>query len=137
MADGWGMGGWGGTLSAGGGGGGGGGGGPGPVCQNFTPLPDTPIQPATPLGFDLIFSTTVVAITITIVYGATGATEVAYNENGFTANFAPNGLFVGSERSDITGGWHFTLRRRSGWYLSPFILVEGADVNGGRITGAL
>lgn len=128
------MGGWGGTLTSGGGGGGGG---PGPSVRNFTPPEGTPITPATPLEFDLVFSNPIIALTITVTYLQSGATEVAYNENGFTTNFAPTGSFLGSERHDTSGNSHFILRRRSGWFSSPSILVEGADNGGGRITGAL
>ena len=128
------MAGWGGTLESGGGGGGGGG--VGPIVQNFQPPVETPITPNTALTFDVVFVNAIVALVVSIVYRDTGATEVAYNNEGFTVNFAPNGSFVGSEVSTAGSTMHFTLRRRAGWPLSPSVLVEGADNNGGRITGA-
>ncbi len=132
---GWGVAGWGGTLSSGGGEGEAG---DGPTVINFEPPEDTPIQPATALAFDVMFTTTIVAITITVFYRHTGVVEEVYNErDGFSANFSPNGLFLGSSRESISGGWHFTIRRRGGWYSAPSIIVRGADENGGRITGAL
>ncbi len=124
------MSGWGGTLSSGGGGGGGG---PGPVVSNFQPADGTGITPGTPLEFDVTGPNALVSLTITVVYRQTGATEVAYNREGFTNNFIPTAGFVGSERSTITDGFHFILRRRSGWPLSPSILVEGGDDAGNAV----
>lgn len=123
--------GWGGSLVSGGGGGGGG---PGPVVTNFDPPKDTPIFPSQALSFDVLFDNPVVAIVISVDYGDTGAKEVAYDMNGFSVNYQPNGSFPGSERQPITGGWHFILRRRGGWFASPTVRVQGADDQGGAIT---
>lgn len=140
LTTGWGVDAWGGGLVSGGGssgpGGPGGcecGGGPAPVVQNFQPSAGTPIQRGTPLTFDVIFSNTLVAIIVTVVYAETGATEVVYDKNGFSSNFATSGDFIGSERQNISGGWHFIIRRRAGWPLSPSIVVQGADSDGQSI----
>ncbi len=131
--------GWGGTLTSGGGGGGG----PGPVVQNFQPPAQTPILRNTALTFDVVFTSPVVALVVTIIYRDTGATEVAYNSNGFTINYVPHVNpvtsiidFEGSTVDTVGSTMHFVLRRRGGWPLSPSVLVEGADDTGGRITGA-
>jgi hypothetical protein len=101
--------------------------------QNFEPPAGTPIQRGTPLTFDVIFSNPMVAIIVTVVYAETGATEVVYDKNGFSSNFKTSGDFIGSERQNIAGGWHFIIRRRSGWPLSPSIVVQGADSDGQSI----
>lgn len=125
--------GWGGDLVAGGGGGGGGGG-PGPIVTNFDPPKDTPIYPATPISFDLLTDNDLSAVVVWIDYHDTGALEVAYSgTQGFGSNYTPFGAFIGSERQVITGGWHFILRRRGGWFASPTIRVEGADEFGSAI----
>lgn len=132
--DGYGVTGWGGVgmVSAGGGGGG-----VGPVVTNFVPADTEDIVPTTPLTFDVLYTAPIGTMTITVLYPATGASETVFNHLGFSANYQPNGLFLGSERSAITGGFHFILRRRSGWFSAPRIIVEGADTSGGTITGAL
>jgi len=123
--------GWGGILTVGGGGGGGG---PGPTIVNFSPPEGTPIQSGTPLEFDLLFTNPLVAIEISVLYRDTGSTEIVYNAGGFSANFAPTGGFYGSERQDIVGGWHFILRRRAGWPMSPSIVANGSDNTGNAVT---
>lgn len=126
--------GWGGNLVSGGGGGGGGG--TGPIVTNFQPPRDTPIFPATPLTFDVLTALTLAAMVIYVDYGDNGAVEVVFNATGFTPNYQPNGDFLGSEKQTITGGFHFILRRRAGWFASPTIRVEGADNAGGSIVVA-
>lgn len=125
------MSGWGGTLTSGGGGGGPGG--PGPTVENFQPPEGTPITAGTALTFDVLNANPLVSIIISVIYRQTGATELVYNREGFSANFAPTGGFIGSERQTISGGWHFILRRRGGWPLAPSIVVEGADDQGNAI----
>jgi hypothetical protein len=119
---------WGGTLQVGGGGGGG-----GPTVTNFSPPAGSDIQAATPLEFDVPTPNLLVSIVVSVVYRDTGATEIVYNREGFTANFAATGSFVGSERQPIVGGTHFILRRRGGWPFSPSVLVEGADSVGNPV----
>lgn len=146
MAEGWGMAGWGGVLEAGGGGGGGGGG-PAPVVSNFSPAPGTSLGRSQAIEFDVTFSAPLVAIIVSVRYEETGATEVVYNREGFSNNFAPlagvdtngDGIvdtagFLGSERQSIPGGYHFILRRRAGWPGSPKVLVEGADNTGSAVS---
>ena len=127
--------GWGGVLVSGGGGGGGGGG-PGPVVTNFFPPKDTPIFPYTPLTFDVLTGSTIAAMVIYVDYGSTDAVEVVFGVNGFTGNYQPQGAFLGSEKQTISGGFHFILRRRGGWFSSPTIRAEGADTNGNIVTEA-
>lgn len=122
--------GWGGVLVSGGGGGGGG---SGPVVTNFIPTKDTPISPATPLTFDVVSANALAAIVIYIDYGDTGAVEVAYSAQGFALNYRPFDTFIGSERQPNTGYVHYILRRRGGWFATPTVRAEGADVNGGAI----
>ncbi len=130
QTDGWGVSGWGGTLTSGGGGGGGGG---SITVSNFAPGDGTPITPSTPLAFDVTSTSTIRTLVISVLYPQTGAREIVYNRDGFSANYLPNGAFQGSERATIAGGYHFTLRRRGGWYLSPQVTVEGGDSNGNAI----
>jgi hypothetical protein len=129
--EGWGMSAWGGVLTFGGGGGGGGGG--GPTVVNFSPPAGTPIDRGTALEFDVMNPNPLIAIVVSIVYRDTGATELVYNREGFSANFAPTGGFIGSERNAIVGGTHFILRRRGGWPLAPSILIEGSDDQGNPV----
>lgn len=130
MADGWAVSGWGGTLTSGGGGGGG-----SAIVSNYQPAAGTPITPSTPLEFDVTSSPgTLVSLTVTVFYPATGASEVAYSRNGWGINYSPTQGFQGSERSSIAGGFHFKLRRRGGWYATPQVQVEGADSNGNPIS---
>ena len=117
------MAGWGGTLTSGGGGGGAG----GPTVVNFQPPAGTPIQPGTPLQFDILVPNLLVATVVSVIYRDTGATELVYNREGFAANFVATPGFIGSERYAIPGGWHFILRRRGGWPLAPSVIVEGGD----------
>ena len=132
MADGWGMSGWGGVLTAGGGGGGG-----TAEVSNFQPGAGTPISPSDPIQFDVTSSEgTLVAIVVTVRYPQTGAHEVAYDSSGFTVNYAPQGNFAGSTRQAISRGFRFTLRRRGGWYATPEIRAEGGDSNGNPIVEA-
>lgn len=131
---GWGVSGWGGTLEAGGGGGGGGSG-DGPTVENFQPAEGTEIQPYTPVEFDVLLhdGTGLSAIVVSVLYKETGAIETVYDREGFSVNFRPNGAFLGSTRSTIPGGWHFKLRRRSGWFATPTVKVQGADDAGNPI----
>lgn len=122
--------GWGGTLTSIGGGAGG-----SVTVSNYSPAAGQPITPSTALSFDVASSlATINSLVITVLYPATGASEVVYNRDGFGANFTPNGLFLGCERSLIAGGFHFIIRRRGGWYSSPEIRIEGGDTNGNAIT---
>ena len=129
MAEGWGMSGWGGTLTSQADGGGG----AVPVVQNLSPPEGAEIHPATALEFDLMFSSPLVALVIWIAYGATGLEEVAFDGANFSVNYAPNGSFLGSEQQAITGGYHFILRRRSGWPFSPSIVIRGSDSFGNPV----
>lgn len=128
MADGWGMSAWGGTLSFTGGGGG-----AGATVVNFNPAPNSPINKGENIEFDIV-GATLVALAITVEYPDTGASEVAYDRDGFKVNYLGNGDFLGSERQIISGGLHFILRRRGGWPLSPAIRAHGGTVSGGAIT---
>ncbi len=132
MTDGgWGMSGWGGTLSSGGGSSG-----DGAVVSNYIPAAGSPITPGTPVEFDVtgVNGAVLVALVVTVFYPDTGASEVVYDRNGFTPNYLPNGTFLGSERQTITDGFHFILRRRGGWPLSPQVKVEGGTNQGGPVT---
>ena len=125
--------GWGGTLESGGGGGPGTG--DGPTVENFVPAEGAPITPATPVEFDVLLheGDGLSAIVVSVLYRDTGAIETVYDREGFTVNFRPEGNFLGSSRSTIPGGWHFKLRRRSGWFASPTVKVQGADNVGNPI----
>ncbi len=121
------MGGWGGTLTSGG---------PAPepgegaTVENYEPAAGSPITPGTPITFDVVGGA-LVAIVISVFYPDTGASETVYDRNGFTVNYKANGSLLGSERSTISGGLHFLLRRRGGWPLSP--QVQGGTTSGGAI----
>jgi hypothetical protein len=134
---GWGLMGWGGEITSGGGGGGGGGGGTGPSVENFQPAEGQPITPSTPLEFDVIFNedtdAPLAAIVVSVLYKATGAIETVYDREGFSVNFRPQGNFLGSTRTSLPNGWHFKLRRRSGWFATPTVKVQGADTAGNAI----
>ncbi len=136
LDQGWGIVDWGGILSSGGGGGGGGGG-DGPTIENFVPTEGAPITPSTPVEFDLIFNeeteAPLAALVVSVLYRDTGAIETVYDREGFTVNFRPSGNFLGSTRSTLPNGWHFKLRRRSGWFASPTVKVQGADTAGNSI----
>jgi hypothetical protein len=71
---------------------------------------------------------------VTVHYPQTGGSETVYDRDGFTSNYAPTSGFQGSSRAIITNGFHFTLRRRGGWYASPQVKVQGGDTNGNAIT---
>lgn len=137
MSSGFGEQGWGGTLISGGGGGGGGGG-AGPLVTNFVPVRDTPIFPSTVLTFDVLTANVLAAMVVFVDYDG-GASERAWSlEQGFALDYQAFGTFPGSEKQLLGGGagFHFLLRRRSGWFASPTVRVEGADVNGGVATVA-
>lgn len=122
---------WGGSLESGGGGGGG----PNPpVVSNFSPSGGTPITATTPLDFDVTAVNGLVACVIIVNYAQSNTSEVAFDRDGFTGNYAPQGNFAGSSRTTIVNGFHFTLRRRGGWYSAPTIKAEGADALGNPIT---
>jgi len=135
-AEGWGVSSWGGILESGGGGGGGGGG-TGPTVENFLPEEGMDITSSTPVEFDVVFnedtSAPLAAIVVSVLYKETGAIETVYDREGFSVNYRPNGNFLGSSRSSIANGWHFKLRRRSGWFASPTVKVQGADTAGNSI----
>lgn len=123
---GWGAMGWGGGLSSGGGTGGGG---TPPSVANFSPVAGTPISSGTPLEFDILTPQRLVALVIAVRYGETGAAEVAYDRDGWTANFKA----AGSEMQMLPEGRHVVLRRRGGWFATPTIVVEGSDYLGNAI----
>lgn len=122
------MSGWGGDISSGGGSG------EGAVVSNYVPAQGSPITPGTAITFD-VTGPALVALVVTVVYPDTGATEVVFDRDGFSANFVPNGSFLGSEQQPIANGFHFILRRRGGWPLSPSVQVQGGTVEGGAVTG--
>lgn len=135
--EGWGLVDWGGILSSGGGGGGGGGDGTGPTVENFQPAEGEQITAATPVEFDVILNgdteAPLAAIVVSVLYKQTGAIETVYDREGFAVNFRPQGAFLGSTRASLSNGWHFKVRRRSGWPMSPTIKVQGADTAGNSI----
>lgn len=121
---------WGGTLTSGGGGGGG-----SATVSNYQPAAGTPITPSTALDFDVTSSPgTLVAVVVTVFYPQTGASETVFDRDGFSVNYAPTFGFQGSSKTPISGGFHFTLRRRGGWYATPQVKVQGGDTNGNAIT---
>lgn len=129
LSDGFGVSGWGGTLDPSGGGSGG----AGATVTNYTPAEGAEITPSTPIEFD-VTGATLNAIVVTVLFPQTGAQEVVYDRDGFGVNYAPTGGFAGSSRAVITGGYHFVIRRRGGWYLSPSVRVQGGTTDGGAIT---
>lgn len=133
MAIGFGMSGWGGVgddIE----GGGGGGDGAGAIVTNYQPDQESQITPSTPIEFDIVFSGDPVAVIVWVLYDETGASEMVYSSrDGFAVNFRPQGNFLGSTKSEPAFRvWHFKLRRRSGWFATPTIRVEGG-AGGGAI----
>lgn len=119
---------WGGTLESGGGSGG-----EGATVSNYVPAAGSSITPGDPVSFD-VTGAPLVALVITTFYPDTGATEVVFDRDGFTANYAANGSFLGSEQQTISGGFHFIVRRRGGWPFSPQIKAHGGTTDGGAVT---
>lgn len=125
--------GWGGNLTSGGGGGGGGG--PSfPTIMNVEPVQGTQINPATPISFDCGSQVDLELITVSVIYLQTGACEVVWTGDKFAPNYVENSTRVPTTFDDGLGhtldGFHYILRRRGGWPLTPTIAAHIADANG-------
>lgn len=95
-----------------------------PVVGNWSPGGGTQVTAMTPIGFDV---TDAAGLGEVIVYatGPTGALETVYDGVAFTADYD-----AGSVRTDIPGGFRFSVRRDAGWTVPPQITVAAVNVNG-------
>lgn len=82
-----------------------------PIVDNFSPTPGATIEPNDPIEFDVTDdSGEFRRIIIVATNDTTGIEEVVYNGDEF------RGLYLGvSARTIITGGFHFSIVRNTGW----------------------
>jgi hypothetical protein len=104
--------------------GGGGGGGSPPVVSGVNPAPGTPIAAGTALGFDVTDDVAFRRILVTIYFPTLGRAELAHDGNGFLQQY---GL---SRRSNIAGGFRYSVVRTGGWPATPRLLVYATNVVG-------
>ena len=99
-----------------------------PTIENFDPVVGTPLRRSDEIAFDVIDNLSALRRVIVLV---TLADETFCVHDGFTFK----GEFVGrSSRSSIPGGYHYRLRRNSGWTDAPTFEVCAIDTSGNEAT---
>ena len=98
-----------------------------PVVSNFVPSPGTAITAFTPLSFDVTDDGAFRRILVLASFSQLGLQEVVHDGDNFSAQYSAR-----SSRSAITGGFHYSLLRQSGWVASPTITPYAYDTVGGE-----
>lgn len=106
-----------------------------PVVDNFTPLSGTVIEVTDPITFDVTDTSGLLAEIGVYATFPDGSCECVHFNNVFAPLYS-----AGSSRVAIDNGFTFTVRRTSGWPLTPVtisvVAVDGAgNVGLGGITG--
>lgn len=95
-----------------------------PEVELVSPAADSAITRSTPIVIDVTDASAFAAIFVWVVY-LNGDEEVAHNGTTFAARYAH-----GSLRTDIAGGFRYTLRRAGGWPLAPTVRILPVDTFG-------
>lgn len=107
-----------------------------PVVSNVTPVAETPLEPTTPIGFDVTDSGgNLTRSNVYAYFPATGRFEVVYFSGSVSgswgsrpAGFSPQ--YTGT-RSTVTNGFRFAgVVRAGGWPSAPVIVADPIDAAG-------
>lgn len=96
-----------------------------PVVSNPTPTPGTALQPGDAVGFDVTDESGAFR---RVLIGAAFAGSKAWDVVSIGDVFAP--LYSGSSRTNIAGGYRYSLRRQGGWPGPPSITAIAIDQAG-------
>ena len=95
-----------------------------PEIQNRIPAPSTPIDPAGSFSFDVIDDVGLDVLRFEVRQSS--GWEVAFEEGAFTPRY-----LVNSTVAEIEDGFHFVIRRNTGWVRSPVdVRVRANDTEG-------
>lgn len=101
-----------------------------PVVSNFSPVVASAISATTPLQFDVTDDSGLFRDLIVLAnFASLEIYEVVHADGAFAPNYA-----VLSNRSPITGGFHYNVLREGGWPSSPTFVVKAIDLEGSENT---
>jgi hypothetical protein len=100
------------------------------IISNVSPVIPTPVLPQDAIQFDITASAGFALILPLISLNPFTTPELVHNFAGFEPLYA-----AGSTRVVITDGYRYTIRRQSGWYAQPNLIIYAVDSTGVALVG--
>ena len=101
---------------------------PGPVFQNILPAPNSSIDPAALIQFDVVDAGSAIVLVVPIIAvdpNVAGELVHDWTLGQFSPAYAQN-----STKVAITNGWRYTMRRLNGWFAPPVLRAWAVDAAG-------
>lgn len=95
-----------------------------PVISNFVPQTGSQIYFTSSLQFDVTDNSGMFLYVVVMASYSSGLYEVIHDGSKFAD------IYLASVRSEITGGYRFSLSREDGWPGSPSIAIKAIDTTG-------